>query len=392
MGKSISAAAAALILILAESPARSAAPAPIVEYAIEWPGKAAPRTGPGAHDAPIGDGGGLLHGGQMAMGSTHEIAVDPAPDGGYWITGQNYDRIVHVSEGGRMRFYPMGAGSRPHGIVFDRKGRLWITLEGLGQVVGFDPRSGAVVETYSVALACAGCAAPLNPHPHGLALASDGSLWFTGKATGTVGRIEPGGRVTHFPLPTPGSTPIYVVEGPDRAMWVTELTGNMIARVVPGAPVEEIAVPTPLSRPIAVAPGPDGAMWFSEEAGGRIGRIDRGVDGKWRVLELAVPAAQSNLILAALAFDSSGDLWVQQYVSNNAPQPEGRDWIVRVGRAGLEAWARSGGEAISSLAFTYHPAPTRATVMHRIAQGRDGAMWFTEMGTDKVGRVPVEPR
>lgn len=393
MRKTIAIAAGAAILgASAGAPARAGGPDSIVEYPIAWRGKAAPCPGSGAHDAAIGDGGGMLHGGHSAMGSTHEIAVDPGPEGGYWITGQNYDQLVHVSEDGRMRFYPMGAGSRPHGLAFDRSGRLWVTLEGLGRIAGFDRRKGAVVEFYAVTLACPGCAVPLNPHPHGLALAPDGSLWFTGKATGTVGRVEPGGRVTHFQLPTAGATPIYVVAAPDGAMWVTELTGNMVARVTPGGAVEEIAIPTPLSRPIAIAPGPDGAMWFSEEAGGRIGRIDRGSDGKWRVLELPVPAAQANLILAALAFDGEGDLWVQQYVSNNVPQPDGTDWIVRIGRAGLEAWARSGGEAKSALSFTYHPAPTRSSVMHRILRGRDGAMWFTEMGADRLGRVPVAAR
>jgi hypothetical protein len=27
--------------------------------------------------------------------------------------------------------------------------------------------------------------------------------------------------------------------------------------------------------------------------------------------------------------------------------------------------------------------------MHRIAAGPDGAMWFTELAADKVGRIPV---
>jgi len=380
---------AALVAMLGHVPLRAAGPEPVVEYPIGWPGKAAPRSGPGAHDAAIGDGGGTARGSHSTMGSTHEIAVDPGPRGGYWISGQNYDHVVHVSQAGRMRFYPTGPGSRPHGLAFDGKGRLWVTLEGLGSIARLDPEKG-LQEAYSATIACGTCAAPLNPHPHGLALGPDGNLWFTGKATGTVGRLEPGGRVTHFQLPTPGSTPIYTAAGPDGAMWVTELTGNMIARVTPSGQVEEIAIPTPLSRPIAITPGPDGAMWFSEEAGGRIGRIDRGPDGKWRVLELVVPAAQANLILAGLAFDRRGDLWVQQYVSNNVPEPQGTDWVVRIGRAGLDAWARSGGRAGSPLALTYAPVPTPSTVMHRIAQGRDGAMWFTEMGADKLGRIPAD--
>jgi virginiamycin B lyase len=31
--------------------------------------------------------------------------------------------------------------------------------------------------------------------------------------------------------------------------------------------------------------------------------------------------------------------------------------------------------------------PTRNALMHRIIQGPDGNMWFTELGSDKVGRI-----
>ncbi|MET1110546.1 MAG: hypothetical protein ABWX67_03365 [Allosphingosinicella sp.] len=386
MRETLFAAGAALCLAFAAAPG---AAAPVAEYAIPWPGKAEPpAAGPSAHHAAIGDGGGSPTGAMAHPGSTHEMAADPSRRGGWWISGQNYDHIAHLGQDGRViRFYDMGDGSRPHGLAFDRSGGLWATRVGKGEIVGIDPARG-IAGRIPVTIPCAGCAAPLNPHPHGLAVGGDGrTLWFTGKATGTVGRVAPDGKVSHFQLPTAGTTPIYAALGPDGAMWFTELTGNMIARVTGTGQIEEIAIPTPLSRPIAVAKGPDGAMWFSEEAGGRVGRIDKGADGKWRVLELALPAAQPNLILAGLAFDGRGDLWVQQYVSNNAPSPAGTDWIVRIGRKGLAAWAASGGAESAALDFDYYPAPTRMTVMHRIAEGRDGAMWFTEMWADKVGRV-----
>jgi virginiamycin B lyase len=389
------AAAAAVLLTLLSNAAAAQPRGPVVEYAIPWPGKAAAKTS--VHQAAIGDGSGpaRLDAGAAAHaahpGSTHEIAVDPARGGGYWVSGQNYDHVAHVGEDGRViRFYDMGAGSRPHGLAFDRDGKLWATLEGTGRIVRIDPERG-IAESFPVTIPCEGCATPLNPHPHGLAIGADGrTLWFTGKATGTVGRVAPGGRVSHFQLPTAGSTPIYAIAGPDGAMWVTELTGNMIARVTEAGRVEEVAIPTPLARPIAVAPGPDGAVWFSEEAGGRVGRIDKGPDGKWRVVELALPRAQPNLILAGLAFDRNGDLWVQQYVSNNAPEPAGTDWILRIGRKGLEAWARSGGAERAALDVAYYPAPTAMTVMHRITNGGDGAMWFTEMWADRLGRVAAD--
>jgi streptogramin lyase len=37
--------------------------------------------------------------------------------------------------------------------------------------------------------------------------------------------------------------------------------------------------------------------------------------------------------------------------------------------------------------MTFYPVPTRGTVMHRIIRGPGGAMWFTEMHADRLGRI-----
>ena len=327
------------------------------------------------------------HGGAGPSGSTHEIAFDERAGGDLVISGQNWDALVRVATAdGAMRFHPLPKGSGPHGIEYDKAGRLWVTLEYHGRVIALD-RDGKVAARHDVRLDCSTCPEKINSHPHGLGIAPDGeTVWFTGKATGTIGRIAPDGKVTTLALPTAGSTPIYIRAGPDGNMWVTELTGNKIARVTQKGEVTEFAIPTPGSRPIAIVPGPDGAMWFSEEAGNKVARIDR--DGN--ILEYAVPKSQANVILAGLAFDRDGNLWVQQYVDQNNPSPPGRDHVVRIDKAILAA-AREGRTALPRRAFAFFAVPTKATVMHRIIQGPDGNMWFTEMKADKVGKVRLLP-
>ncbi len=315
-------------------------------------------------------------------GSTHEIE----PHGGaLWITGQTHDSLVRVvpDAGGapKMDRFALPPGSGPHGIGFDAQGRLWLTLEFHGCVVALE--GSKVVAAYDVALDCPACtpAAKVNSHPHGLGIDPDGkTIWFTGKATGTVGRIAADGTLSVFTLPTAGSTPIYIKAGPDKEMWVTELTGNKIARVSSDGKVTEYAVPTPYSRPIAIVPDPNqAAMWFSEEAGSNVARI--GMDGT--IAEFAVPRAHPNQILAGLAFDRDGNLWVQQYVDHNRPTPAGTDRIVRIDKAGL---AGSPGK-LKKEHLTFYPVPTRDTVMHRIILGANDTLWFTEMNADKLGRL-----
>ena len=167
-------------------------------------------------------------------------------------------------------------------------------------------------------------------------------------------------------------------------MWATELTANKIARVTPDGKLSEYDIPFRNSRPIAIVPGPDGAMWFSEEAGSRVGRID--LEGGIAEYVVPKPEGRPNMLLAALAFDGSGNLWVQQYVDQNAAGPAGEDYIVRIAAAGLKGRP----EGLKPGHFTRYPVKTRNTVMHRIVQGPDKAMWFTEMHADKLGRLALK--
>jgi virginiamycin B lyase len=249
-------------------------------------------------------------------------------------------------------------------------------------VVGVD-NDGRVVRRVDVRLHAQGSREPINTRPHGLAIDPDGrSLWFTGKLSNTVGRIDPGGQVSHFALPTPGAVPIYLAAGPDGNMWCTELVGNRIARVTADGTVTEYPIPTLNSRPIAIVPGPDSrSMWFSQEAGTKLARIDMG----GHITEFPVPMTQDNAILAGLAFDGDGNLWTQEYVNPQASGPSGDDYVIRLGK-GIQS-ARAGD--LSGVSVTYYRAPSRGTVMHRIVQGTDGNIWFSELALDRVGRVSL---
>ena len=394
---------AALALACFGIAAATAAAAPVngvEEIQLDWAGLPVMAGHPPSH--AFGDGMGMAMGAQA--GSTHEIAFAPGKGAEAVISGQNYGGLAHIRPGQRTVYQRLPLGSGPHGLGYDKDGLLWVTLEFAGRVVAFDP-DGKKVRDIDVRIACHGCAVPLNPHPHGLAVVDSGrAVWATGKATGTVSRIDAStaaASVATYQLPTTGSTPIYIRQGPDLAappggtqretMWVTELTGNAIASVSvaatkrgagpPPADIVEYRIPTANSRPIAVEKGPDGRMWFTEEAGGKVGRIER--DGKVSEFPLPSPAGRPQLLLAGLAFDGAGNLWVQQYAGHgDAPAP-GVDRLIVISSRILGA---APGE-LKPQDFGCFPVPTADTVMHRIARTPDGAMWFTEMNANKVGRV-----
>jgi virginiamycin B lyase len=279
-----------------------------------------------------------------AGGSTHELTL--GPDGDVWVTQQNTAKLVRVSPRGHVRVFALPPGSGPHGIKFDRRGRLWVTLEFANAIarVGLD---GRIVRRYPIARANAG--------PHGLDVARDGSVWWTGKEGGVIGRLDPAtGRMRVFSLPNGQSLPIYIAQGCD-GLYFTELNAGRIGRVKASGKITEWKTPTPGSRPIAVAPR-NCRIWFSEEASHRYGVLDPRTG---RIVEY--PLRRPTDELASLAFDRLGTLWLQHV------KP---DVFGRAGR-GREA--------------STFPIPTTHATMHRIILGPGGRMWFTELASDKVG-------
>jgi virginiamycin B lyase len=105
--------------------------------------------------------------------------------------------------------------------------------------------------------------------PTTIALAQDGTLWFTESAGNRIGRMNPDGTgLKEFPLPNPDSSPRIIALGSDGNMWFSEHTGNRMGRITPDGAITEFAIPTPSSMPRAIALGSDGNIWFGEFAGG----------------------------------------------------------------------------------------------------------------------------
>src|SRR5437660_5669063 len=67
-----------------------------------------------------------------------------------------------------------------------------------------------------------------TPGPQGIALGSDGALWFTEINLG-IGRMTPTGSFTNYSL-SQGAQPLDIVSGPDGALWFTETYDDRIGR------------------------------------------------------------------------------------------------------------------------------------------------------------------
>ena len=113
-------------------------------------------------------------------------------------------------------------------------------------------------------------------HPHDVAPAPDGTVWYTGQHKGILGRLDPKtGKIVRVPLGE-GSRPYGVIVGSKGDAWVTDSGLNAMVRV--GGKSEEVEVfPLPSSAPNAnlntAAFDGAGRIWFTGQTG-FYGRLD----------------------------------------------------------------------------------------------------------------------
>ncbi|HLW47796.1 MAG TPA: lyase [bacterium] len=199
-------------------------------------------------------------------------------------------------------------------------------------------------------------AVPMGSHPHDVAPARDGTVWYTAQTAGELGRLDPAtGKIQHVKLGE-GSAPHGVIIGPDGAVWVTDGGLDAIVHVsADGGSIKRF--PLPAGRPhndlntaafdkhgvlwftgqagiygrvtlstgrveIWDAPGgpgpygmtvtPAGGIYFASLAGSYVGRIDPKT-AKVAVLEPPTPRQGARRMWA----DSKGRLWITEWDGGN---------------------------------------------------------------------------
>ncbi len=190
-----------------------------------------------------------------------------------------------------------------------------------------------------------------NPVPGSLRQAILSSNAVTGP--NTIDFNIPAESMAEFPVPIAGSVPVGITSGPDGALWFVERSGNYVARMTTlGTVTAEYPIPTSGSQPILITTGPDGDFWFTENAGNKIGRL------------------APTTIVTSSAETVPADATVTRFGGG-------------VYTAGSTIPA---GTTLPAGTITEYAVPTPNSGPWGIAQGPDGAMWFTE-NIHQLGRV-----
>lgn len=283
---------------------------------------------------------------------------------------------------------------------------------------------------------------PDGTHPHDVAPAPDGTVWYTAQYSGALGRLDPEtGETKEIPLGE-GSRPHGVIVGPDNFAWVTDGGLNAIVSVHPKTlevtryPLPEGTGYTNLNTatfgadgklwftgqsgiygsldpasgdmrvheaprgygPYGIHHTPDGEVWFASLAGGYIGHIDTKT-GKVQVIDPPTADAGPRRIWS----DSKGKLWVSEWDAGQLARYDPgtgtwREWplpggdpaayavyvdemdMVWLSDFGANAVLRFDPESETFQSFAI-PRPG-ATVRQML--GRKGEVWAAESGSDHL--------
>ncbi len=267
-----------------------------------------------------------------------------------------------VASGGDVTEYTAGFTSSAgiSGIALGSDGNMWFT-ESSADKIGKITTAGDVTE-YNLN--------SLNGlRPKKITAAADGNLWFTedcgdfdicGDALG-LGKITTAGVPTLYPLSEAGGIG-GIASANDGSLWIdlTEVPTPypvFAARVslASGALTKYSDGLTPAKGTGPMVQGSDGAMWFGETDFGLVRTTLAGSSA-----EFTRPGHGDQTVLEGIASGSDGNIW----------------------------GTLNGGsiEKITSTGtMTSYPTPTTNAAPFGIAAGRDGRLWFAESGIDKIG-------
>jgi len=211
------------------------------------------------------------------------------------------------------------------------------------------PSAAPVMQEYDV---------PAGSHPHDVAPAPDGTVWYTAQATGELGILDPStGETRHIPLGA-GSSPHGVIAGPDGAAWITDSGLNAIVRFDPSTDeVRSFALPA--GRAAAnlntAAFDGDGDLWFTGQSG-IYGRLDP-LTGEMSVFD--APRGRGPYGIDAT--------------------PDGNVFYASLAGSYLGAIDRETGEV------TLLEPPTAAAGVRRAWSDSQGQIWISEWDAGQVG-------
>lgn len=300
---------------------------------------------------------------------------------------------VHAAE---VRFYAVPDGAHPHDVAPAPDGSVWYTAQGQGALGRLDPDTGDVKQI------------PLGEDsaPHGVIVGPDGAAWVTDSGQNAIVRVDPAtDKVDVFPLPEDSGFANLNTASFDQRdrIWFTGQAG--VYGCYDPASGEMKVWDAPRGRgPYGIATTPGGDVYYASLAGSHIAKVDLDT-GEATVIE--PPTAEQGA--RRVWSDSRGRIWVSEWNTGQVsvydpadqswqawklPGDRPRAYSVYVDDKDAVWLTDFGANAIvrfdpDTEAFSSFPSDM-ANANVRQMLGRPGEVWGAESGTDRLVVIDAE--
>jgi len=232
---------------------------------------------------------------------TPEFARDPAigPDGNVYIAVMHGNRIARFDVNAKtFKEWALPEGARPHGLVVAADGTVFYTGNGNGTIGELDPGSGKVIEHRTPSG---------GGNPHTAVLDAAGDIWFTGQGGGYLGRLErKTGRISEVPMP---GGPYGLAIDRHGRIWVCRMGADALGVYDPKTG-KTVALETGAGTyPRRIAAGPDGMVWVTYYGNGRLAKVD---PEQMKVVKTYAMPAGANGGPYAVTLDGAGRVWANE--------------------------------------------------------------------------------
>jgi streptogramin lyase len=304
------------------------------------------------------------------------VAVDRDDD--VWIAMARSGKLMRLSNE-QLHEYDIGQDSRPVALAVGtvengHPNEIWISAAFDEKLVRFNRQTKAITK-YAVGQNG-------TSWPFMIALGPNGDVWFSERAAGQIGRLNPkNGKIDHFKLHSPQAGPAGLAVAPkDGAVWFTQGQSDRIGRLDPktGSITNYVMgeqATGMISGPAGIALDSKGHVWFTKLEG-KLGTINPQRDAI-ELIDLPMEARRP----AAIAVAPDGNIWCLALDGNVAVRYEP-----------------------NSRKFTVYPLPTgspdqepdippsaRTSRPFGIAFDRSGNLWFSEQYTGQLGVLVLAP-
>ena len=312
------------------------------------------------------------------LGQTESPSESPVPENP--ISPEKYE----------IQEYPVPAGSHPHDVAPAPDGIVWYTAQSSGALGRLDPETG---ETRHIPLGSGSA-------PHGVIVGPDGVPWITDSGLNAIVRVDPKTEaIQKFPLPSESGNANLNTAVFDRTgtLWFTGQNG-VYGRLDPSSGEMQVYQAPRGRGPYGITTTPDGTVYYASLANSYVGRIDPQT-GEAAVLE----PPTSNQGARRVWSDSQGRVWVSEWNAGqvavyNPADDSWKEW--KLPGSGPQAYAvyvddqdivwlsDFGANALvrfdpASETFTSFPLPSRGGAVRQIL-GRPGEIWGAESAVDKI--------